>query len=161
MNRASQGVSIKSNQAMRIPRIPMRRQLALVAFSCLFALGAAPNAHAEQCSNASLRGVYGFHGFATIVPAGTPRAIIGVFTLDGHGSWTATLTVNDNGTIAHPANPGPNTYVVNADCTGTLFPSSGGSIEIAVVDGGKEFYQMRTDPSTIVLYGVTKRQSRQ
>jgi hypothetical protein len=157
MNKALQGISIKSNQARRIL---MKRPLALMAFSCMFALGAAPNARAAQCSNASLRGMYGFHGFATIVPAGTPRAIVGVFTLDGHGSWTAALTVNDNGTITHPANPGPNTYVVNADCTGTLFPSSGGSVEIVVVDGGKEFYQMRTDPSTIVLYGVTKRQFR-
>ena len=82
---------------------------------------------------------------------------IGVFTLDGSGSWNATLTINDKGTITHsPNNPG--TYIVNADCTGTLFPTSGGmgSIEIVVVDGGREFYQMRTAPSTIVLYGVTK-----
>jgi hypothetical protein len=137
-----------------------KRPIALVAFACMFALGAAPNAHAEQCSNASLRGVYGFHGFATILPDGTPRAIIGIFTLDGRGSWTATLTVNDNGTISHPPNPGPNTYVVNADCTGALFPSSGGRVEIVVVDRGREFYQMRTEPSTIVLYGVTKKQFR-
>ena len=45
-------------------------------------VGAAPHAQARQCSNASLKGGYGFHGFATIVPAGTPRAIIGV------SSWT-------------------------------------------------------------------------
>jgi hypothetical protein len=155
MNRVLRMISIKIDKARTIL---MKRPIAMVAFACMFALGAAPNAHAEQCSNASLRGVYGFHGFATIVPAGTPRAIIGVFTLDGLGSWTATLTVNDNGTITHPANPGPNTYVVNADCTGTLSPSSGGSIEIVVVNRGREFYQMRTDPSTIVLYAVTKKQ---
>ena len=29
-----------------------------------------------------------------------------------------------------------------------------------IVDKGKEFYQMRTDPASVVLYGVTKRQSR-
>jgi hypothetical protein len=154
-------ISTKNNQARMIL---MKRPIALVAFACMFALGAAPNAHAEQCSNASLRGVYGFHGFATIVSdksdKTTPRAIIGVFTLDGRGSWTATLTINDNGTIMHPPNAGPNTYVVNADCTGTLYPSSGGSVEIVVVDRGREFYQMRIEPSAIVLYGVTKKQFR-
>ena len=156
MKNALRSISIKSNQARRIL---MKRPIALVALTCIFVLGAASNVHAEQCSNASLRGVYGFHGFATIVPAGTPRAIIGVFRLDGLGSWTATLTVNDDGSISQPPNPA-GTYIVNADCTGTLSPSSGGTVEIVVVDRGREFYQMRTDPSTIVLYGVTKLQFR-
>jgi hypothetical protein len=118
----------------------------------------APNAAAEQqCSAASLRGSYGFHGLAFIKPAETPRAIIGVFTFDGRGSWSANLTVNDNGNISQPPNTGPGTYVVNPDCTGTLYPSSGGSVAIVVVDSGQEFYQMRTDPKEIVLYGVTKK----
>lgn len=156
MNTALKGISINSNQARRIL---MKRPIALVALTCLLVLGAASNAHAEQCSNASLHGVYGFHGFATIVPAGTPRAIIGVFRLDGLGNWTATLTINDDGSISHPPNPA-GTYIVNADCTGTLSPSVGGTVEIVVVDRGREFYQMRTDPSNIVLYGVTKLQFR-
>jgi hypothetical protein len=33
--------------------------------------------------------------------------------------------------------------------------------EIVIVDKGKEFFQMRTDPASVVLYGVTKKQSRQ
>ena len=136
----------------------MKRSItALMVLTCIFGL-AAPRADAEQqCSNASIRGAYGFHGFATIAPAGTPRAIIGVFQFDGRGSWTAKLTVNDNGVISNPPNSTPATYIVNADCSGTLFPVSGGRIEIVVVDGGNEIYQMRTDPSTIVLYGVTRK----
>ena len=51
------------------------------------------------------------------------------------------------------------TYIVNADCTGTLFPTSGGSVALVVVDGGKEFYQMRISPSSIVVFGTTKRVS--
>jgi hypothetical protein len=150
MKETLNNISIKRNRAGRI--------IALVAFASMFVLWVAPKAHAEQqCSNASLRGAYGFHGLATISPAGTPRAIIGVFAFDGRGSWTANLTIDDNGTITHPPNPGPSTYIVNADCTGTLFPSSGGSVAIVVVDGGKEFYQMRLDPSNIVLYSVTKK----
>ena len=131
--------------------------ISLFIFASLI-VGAAPHAQAKQCSNASLKGVYGFHGFATIVPAGTHRAIIGVQTLDGKGGWSTTLTINDNGTIRRVTGTG--TYTVNADCTGTISPLEGGAIEIVVVDKGNEFYQMRTDPAGIVLYGVTKRQFR-
>ena len=130
--------------------------ISLFIFASLI-VGAAPYAQARQCSNASLKGAYGFHGLATIVPAGTPRAIIGRFLLDGAGNWSATLTLNDNGAIRRITDSG--TYNVNADCTGTLSAPSG-SVEIVIVDKGKEFYQMRTDPASVVLYGVTKRQSR-
>lgn len=129
----------------------------LVLLTSIFGLAVPPAQAERQCSNASIRGAYGFQGFATIAPAGTPRAIIGVFEFDGRGSWTAKLTVNDNGVISNPPNSTPAMYVVNADCTGTLFPSAGGRVEIVVVDGGREIYQMRTDPASIVLYGVTKK----
>jgi hypothetical protein len=133
-----------------------RTAISLFIFASVI-VGAAPYAQARQCSNAILKGAYGFQGFATIVPAGTPRALIGRFILDGAGNWSATLTMNDNGTIRRITDAG--TYIVNPDCTGTLTPASG-SVEIVIVDKGKEFYQMRTDPASVVLYGVTKRQSR-
>ena len=138
--------------------------LSILVLTTVVATGAASMAQAQQCSNASLKGTYGFHGFATVVSAGspgTPRAIIGVFTLDGRGTWTANLVLDDNGTILPRPNQG-GTYMVNADCTGTLLPSaSGGSgtVAIVVVDGGREFYQMRTDPASIVLFGTTKKVS--
>jgi hypothetical protein len=135
----------------------MQRTASLLIFASVFLVGAAPCAHARDCSNATLKGSYGFQGFATIVPAGTPRALIGRFIMDGVGNWSATLTMNDNGSITRITDSG--TYVVTPDCTGTLSPLSG-SVEIVVVDRGKEFYQMRTDPASVVLYGVTKRQFR-
>jgi hypothetical protein len=130
--------------------------LAFLASTLLF--GAAPSAQAQPCSNAILRGAYGFHGLATITPAGTPRAIIGVFNFDGRGTWSANLILDDDGTITPRPNQG-GTYVVNADCSGMLLPTAGGTgaIAIVVVDGGKEVYQMRLDPSNIVLYSVTKK----
>jgi hypothetical protein len=131
-------------------------RISLLIFASVI-VGAVPLAQARQCSNASLKGAYGFQGFATIVPAGTPRAIIGRFVLDGIGNWSATLTMNDNGNIRRITDSG--TYNVNPDCTGTLSPASG-KVEIVVVDRGEEFYQMRTDPASVVLYGVTKRQFR-
>jgi hypothetical protein len=132
-----------------------RSIISLAVFASTFFVGPLSNAQARQCSNTSLHGGYGFHGIATIAPAGTPRAILGLFTLDGKGTFSSTLTVNDNGVIRRTIDSG--TYTVNADCTGTILPVSGGAVEIVVVDSGREFYQMRTDPSAIVLYGVTKR----
>ena len=135
--------------------------LSKLVFATMMAAAAVSKVHAQQCSNASLKGTYGFHAFATIVSPGspgTPRAIIGVFTLDGRGNWTANLTLDDNGTITPRPNEG-GTYIVNADCTGTLFPTSGGSVALVVVGGGNEFYQMRTSPASIVMFGTTKRVS--
>ena len=109
----------------------------------VFMLSLAPKAHAEQqCSTASLRGGYGFHAFATIVPAGTPRAIIAVFTFDGRGGYSGTVTLNITAPLVFSF-PTLGLYAVNADCTGTLFPNTGGSFDVIVVDGGNEFYQMR------------------
>ena len=143
----------------------------LLVFVTLMASGSVSRAQAQPCSNASLRGTYGFHAFATIVPPGgvtaanpgVPQAIIGVFIMDGRGNLTANLTLNRNGQIVQLLNQS-GTYVVNPDCTGTLFPapppvSTGGSVALMVVDGGREFYQMRTDPASIVLFGTTKKVS--
>jgi hypothetical protein len=103
--------------------------LSILAFAAVIGTGAASSAQAQPCSNASLKGTYGFHAFATVVlqgnplgSPGSPRAIIGIFTLDGHGGWTANLTLDDNGTIMPRPNEG-GTYVVNADLHGFPVPN--------------------------------------
>ena len=133
-----------------------RPAVASAVLTIVFMLGLAPKVHAEQqCSNESLRGRYGLHAFATDVPAGTPRALIGAYTFGGRGSWTATLTVNINGSVIRIPDSG--TYNVNPDCTGTLLANSGGSFAAVVVSGGNELYLMRTDPSSTVQYGTGKK----
>lgn len=123
----------------------------LLSSSILVAMFSAPSVADAQprfCSNATLNGGYGFFVQATILPAGTPRSILGVLTFDGKGTFTATLTFNTDGVITHPTDTGP--YYVNADCTGQLTTSGGtGTVDIVIVDGGKEFYQLRTNPPTI------------
>jgi hypothetical protein len=52
-------------------------------------------------------GGYGFFVHATVLPAGTPRAIIGRFVFDGRGSFVNTLTFNDNGRIVQRLMPAP------------------------------------------------------
>jgi hypothetical protein len=131
--------------------------ISFVVFASMFVVGAVPNAQAEQCSNASLKGAYGFLDGHIIVPAGTPFTALGRWNFDGKGNFTNTLTINDNGTVTHAGDFG--LYTVNADCTGKIFILGGtGTVEIVLVDGGKEFYELLTNPSSIVsTFSVAKK----
>jgi hypothetical protein len=133
-------------------------KLSLVAVTSVLFLGTVSKAQAAGCSTATLRGAYGFFVQATILPAGTPRSILGRISFDGQGNFTNTLTINDNGVVIHAVDAG--TYTVSADCTGKIFTNGGTrTIEIVVVDGGKELYQLRTDdPHILFQFNVTKKQ---
>ena len=135
--------------------------VSLVVFASTFVVGAVPALHAEKnkdCSNASLQGGYGFLNGQTVVPARTPFAALGRWDFDGKGKFTNTLTINDNGKVAHIKDSG--TYTVDTDCTGKIFILGGtGTVEIVLVDGGKEFYELPTNPSSLVtLFSVAKKQ---
>jgi hypothetical protein len=140
----------------------MKRSIVSSAvLASMLVLWVAPNALAEQdraCSNATLKGAYGFFTGGIVVPNGTPRGVIGRWNFDGMGHFTNSLTQNNGGTIVTVTDTG--TYTVAADCTGKIFPTAGGgTIEIVLVDGGNEFYQLRTAPPGIVLlFSVAKRQ---
>ena len=129
-----------------------------VVFASMFVVGAVPNAQAGQCSNATLKGAYGFLDGHTAVPAGTPFSVLGRWNFDGKGNFTNTITNNDNGMVTHVNDFG--TYIVNADCTGKIFILGGtGTEEIVLVDGGKEFYSLSTNPSSLVSsFSVAKKQ---
>jgi hypothetical protein len=133
--------------------------ISAVVFAGMFVVGAVPNAQAGQCSNASLEGAYGFLDGHILVPAGTPFAGLGRWNFDGRGHFTSTLTINDNGTVTQNVNDsGP--YTVSADCTGKISIMEGkGTVEIVLVDGGKEFYEIVTNPADLViLFSVAKKQ---
>jgi hypothetical protein len=132
--------------------------ISLVVLASMFVVGAVPNAQAGQCSNASLNGAYGFFDDHIVVPAGTPFTALGRWNFDGKGNFTNTATFNDNGTVTHGNDSG--SYTVNADCTGKIFILGGtGTVEIVLVDGGKEFYEQLTNPSsTVSTFSVAKKQ---
>jgi hypothetical protein len=117
----------------------------------------APNRN-NICSSAILRGAYGFHVGATATPAGTPLAVLGHQTFDGRGNYSASVTINNNGTVMHANDFG--TYTVNADCTGKILSKAGGgNFEFVLVDGGKESYFVQTDPSgAVFLLAVARKQ---
>ena len=156
MKEATNSTTKKSKQARSINM--KKTIISLVVFAGTSVLGAAPNAQARHCSNASLKGAYGFLDSHTSVPAGTPFTALGRWKFDGRGNFTNTITFNDNGTVTHANDFG--TYTVDADCTGKIFILGGtGSVEIVLVDGGKEFYGIATNPSSIVvLFSVAKKQ---
>jgi hypothetical protein len=145
-------------QQQRQEIIMKKTIVSLVVFAGMFVPGAVPNAQAGQCSNASLKGAYGFLDAHVVRPAGTPFTALGRWNFDGKGNFTNTLTFNDNGTVTH-ANDSAH-YTVNADCTGKIFILGGtGTLEIVLVDGGKEFYALATNPSSAVItFSVAKKQ---
>ena len=154
MKRALTSTSMKSNQ---VRSINMKKTIiSLVVFASMFVVGA--NAQAGQCSHASLKGAYGFLDSHISVPAGTPFTALGRWNFDGKGNFTNTITFNDNGTVTHADDFG--TYTVNADCTGKIHILGGtGTVEIVLVDGGKEFYELATNPSSVVnSFSVAKKQ---
>ena len=130
----------------------------LIVFASMFVAGGILNAQSATCSNASLQGGYGFFTHAIILPAGTPRSIIGRLSFDGKGTFTNVLTFNDNGVVTQATDFG--TYTVAADCTGKIFTNGGTrTIVIVLVDGGKEFYQLRTDdPHILFVFAAAKKQ---
>jgi hypothetical protein len=141
-------------------RTTFLKTLSNMALAAMLALTITQNAvfakqgHDNSCSNASLEGGYGTSA-ATVLPAGGVFAVLGRFNFDGKGNWTLTLTINDNGAVARVNDSG--TYTVNADCTGTLFPRTPGTVEIVLVNGGKEILGLRT-AAPLFVFGVTKKQ---
>jgi len=157
MSKALKSILIKSNQARRI--VMKRTIISLFVFASMFVVGAVPNAQAGQCSNASLKGAYGFLDAHTVVPAGTPFTALGRWNFDGKGNFTNILTFNDNGTVTRTTDHGH--YTVDANnCTGKIgILGDAGTLEIVLVDGGKEFYALATNPSNLVMtFSVAKKQ---
>jgi hypothetical protein len=102
----------------------------------------------EECSNRTLKGTYRAMGGGTIVGVG-PIAVVNGVVLDGSGNGqTFGVTQSVNGNIVTPP-PGPVTYTVNADCTGTAtFPA--GDFNIVVDKKGAGWFYISTKPVNVV-----------
>jgi len=92
------------------------------------AVWAQSDATPSTCSNASLKGKYGFNSFDE-----NGDASVGQISLNGAGKASGSLTRSQGGSIASFSFTG--TYSVNADCTGTgtLNNNGGGSTSFAFV----------------------------
>jgi hypothetical protein len=149
----------------------MKSTVTVAIVASVFGLGLVPNARAgenERCSNASLRGSFGYTSTGSLLPAYAPPPFAGAFaeigrqTFDGRGNTEATATLSANGNIVRVTVLG--TYTVNPDCTGvmTLDVSPLGlriNADFVIVRDGAEFEAIGTDEG-VVETRVYKKQDR-
>jgi len=121
------------------------------------------------CSNATLRGSFGYTGTGTLLPSYVPPPFAGPFaevgrqTFDGKGNTAATATLSSNGEIAKVTIEG--TYEVNPDCTGSLtlnVSPLGATVhaDFVIDEDGAELRAIGTD-SGVVESRVYRKQCRE
>lgn len=139
----------------------------LIACALLFGPGLAAGADSRDswhdegfaCSNATLKGNYGFT-ITGIRPAarGLPQvALVGTALTAFHGDGTFdqfdNLNVNSPDVTYQPDRPGTGTYNLNPDCSGTMSLTASGvtlQLSITVVDHGREVRTAVVTPEVIV-----------
>ena len=126
----------------------LRMSSIVLLFVAIFAVGSASSA---SCSDATLKGVYGFvsSGFGG---DGTPRALVSQFTADGKGNLSGTGTKSKDGKIVTGTVTG--TYSVAKNCTGSVtFTDQDGEVRDGnfVFDNGNKGWQgIRTDSGRVI-----------
>jgi len=119
---------------------------------------------ARRCSNATLRGSYGFSAQGFTVPGSPipaplqgPFASIGTARYDGRGHVVLTASATFNGlTQSQPAVAG--TYSVNADCTFVSTLDNGATFFASIVDGAQQLFVLQTTPG-VIASGVASLQT--
>jgi len=141
----------------------IRFTILLVVLVGLFILGGARKAPAAKgCSDASLHGSYGLHATGTVLGVG-PFAAVGVFSFDGNGHLTGTLTSRVNGnTFSKETLTGA--YTVTPDCfvsdTWDFDSGETSQHEAVVVDNGRGYFILNTTVGAPnVISGVAQKQS--
>jgi len=118
----------------------------------------ATNVHAEPkgCSNASLKGSFGFYRNGSTATG--PLAALGILHFDGNGNVNGSQSVSRNGTFQFDVAIPPSPYAVNTDCTGRfLTPDGTGEVaRIVVTDGGNGLY-LFSETSGNAVYGVGRK----
>lgn len=145
----------------------MLKVLVCMMIAATGSLGAA-DGDRRGCSNATLKGAYGFiltgTGASGPPPAPLQQLIgVGMVHFDGDGNFTQTDNIHGSITgFTAPDRPGSGTYSIKEDCTGvsTLLIEGQAPVErrIVVVDKGREVRTVVTSPaSTMVTATARKR----
>ena len=125
------------------------------------AVAIVPVAHGdEKCSNHSLKGRYGISISGTSTAAAFvigPGSGVGVFTADGKGTFTGTVSGNVAGVSVN--GPVTGTYAVLDDCTGTgtlTYPNWGLTLNgsFVIVDDNHKLFLAYNTPSQGAPLGV-------
>jgi len=147
----------------------LRMNLATVASMVLLVTSAAsaPGGQSGACSNATLRGEYGFTITGQILagPAAGPVAGVAMEFFDGRGNLTQLDHVAHNGNPpAVQWRPATGTYTINANCTGTEeidFTDGSPSLHLSMVvlRFGREIRVVVNDPGIATTALGIKRDS--
>ena len=97
------------------------------------------------CSNATLRGNYGFV-LSGVNNASALTATVGQITADGSGGLTGSETVSNNGVITSNVSI-TGSYALNKSCTGTatITPAGGSASNYSLVVIGTQIQMVETD----------------
>jgi hypothetical protein len=145
---------------------------ALAALAIEFHVKIVPVAKAsERCSVKTPHGTYGgvlsaltLPG-APPIPASTPQPItafqpfevLQLISFDGTGSFQTSITASVGGTPAQSF-PDSGTYMVNANCTGSLATASGFTFDFIIFHHGKEIRFIETDGTGVLAATWTRMQ---
>lgn len=105
-----------------------------------------------MCTNATLKGTFGYHRSGTNHSGATVTdiAAVGFVTFDGKGGLTGSQHISRNGVFTEVASAG--FYHVKPDCTFTLSDATNTVIANGViVDKGKELYALSMTPGNAVI----------
>jgi len=133
----------------------------ILVFTGLFVLSVVANAQAAGCSNASVKGSFGFILTGTRIGGSDPgpRANVGRFTSDGKGNLSGYETKSKNGTIILDVTI-TGTYTVNPDCTGsTTITGSDGEVrnfDFVIVNKHSEVFGIQIDDGRVTTFNAKK-----
>lgn len=136
-------------------------RIARMIVVCGFALGS--TAWGATCSNASLRGTYGFLHLGTDGNGTPATAAVTQLTFDSAtGTFAGETIASHDGVIATEATTG--TYAIASNCTGTGIPAAGSPFSIVVTSTGflavhllAEGFAVKQGPATCTDAGVKGR----
>jgi hypothetical protein len=124
----------------------MRLTKHVTILGLILGLGAIPlSANAAGCSNASLKGSYGFQSTVTQNNAIPPSflELVGTYHFDGVGTALENFVYAQSDGSVGPDSASI-TYTVAPDCTFSMTQTNGETFSGVVVDGGKQFFFIET-----------------
>jgi hypothetical protein len=126
---------------------------------CLYA----SDDESKTCSNATVKGQYGYTTTGTTPTGGLGAPIeqgmaVGVRNYDGQGNFTQVDTRKGSITGAVIDQPASGTYTINANCTGVMYLNVSGrpapvELRLVVVNKGKEIRWILLDPAGPMVMG--------
>jgi hypothetical protein len=113
----------------------------------------------SECREYLLNGLYVFSatGYTIVSGVAQPKALVELIRFNGDGTLSVPgATRSINGVIAQSPSGGTGTYVLDADCRGSLGFTGGPTFDIFAAPNGTDLWMIQTNPNNIFQGNVTK-----